>query len=117
MKKVKVAQFGLDFNPKNENSLSVLNLNLPEGTEILSVSTSKQNSSDDYTLFFTFHAPADAYNDSTYPWRTYHFSIVLCRYTDFEINEHKYVGDIVINNGIKNTTYSVFYEIGATTKN
>lgn len=118
MKKVKVAQFGLVIDPKNKKKLTVLDFNLPEGTEILSVSLEKK--SNEAILWITYHSPAAAYDNftkDTYPWRTYSFSIVMCRYTDFEINEHRYIGDINIYNGAENNTYSVFYEIGATTKN
>ena len=118
MKKVKVAQFGLSFNPKNQNKITVFDFDLPEGTEILSVSLEKK--SKEAILWITFHAPAEAYNEATkdmYPWRTYSFSIVMCKYTDFEINEHKYIGDVNIYNGVENNTYSIFYEIGATVKN
>ena len=117
MPKVKVAQLGLIIDPQKR--LNVLNFNLPEGTKILSVSKETNTDNNQCTLWITYHSPADAYDNftkDTYPWRTYCFSIVMCRYTDFEINHHQYIGDITIPNGTENNTYSVFYELGATLK-
>ena len=118
MKKMKVAQIGLIFDPKNR--LNIIDLNLPAGTKCLSVSVEKdEDKANKYILWVTYLSPSDAFNDFkqyTYPWKEFHFSIVKCNCTEIEINEHKYIGDIDIYNGTDNDTYAVFYEIGATIK-
>ena len=102
MKKKIVTMIGLSINTEKE--LNETTLTLPEGTEILSVSA-KLNA-----VWFTYMSPSDAFNNnkyrSNYPWKNYCFLIVKCNSVDIEIDEHKYIGNI----DIEEDTYAVFYK-------
>ena len=109
MKRMRVATFGLSQKIKNNTDIIELTFNLPVNTEVLSVYTTKQPEKDTHTLWFTELAPAVAWDDMTkedYPWITYHFFLVPCRYTVFEFDDHKYLGNILDND------FAVFYKPG-----
>ena len=106
MKKMRVASVGLLIDPKEEK-LTKLSFKLPLGTEILSAKLEKGNL--DNTLWFTYIAPSEAYDDiskESYPWKEYNFYICECTYTEIEFNTHKYIGNI----DIADNDYAVFYE-------
>ena len=114
MKTMKVSQFCLGFKP--EKNLNELTFNLPSDTEILSVSVENQTNGE-HVLWFTFLAPAEAYNHNVppfndYPWKKFHFSIVKSNYTDINISTHKYIGNIDVDD----STYAVFYKVGKVVK-
>lgn len=106
MKKMLAARIGMVFDPQNK--LNELSLHLPKDAEILSVSIT-ENNDNDYVLLVRFLSPAEAYDTrftSNYPWKDFHFFIVKCAYTEIEIDEHKYIGNIDIGDD----TYVVFYK-------
>lgn len=109
MQKMRVANFGLKTNLKNNSNVIELTFNLPMGTEILSVSTTKESHEIEHTVWFTELAPAEAWDEmekDSYPWIKYHFLLIPCRYTVFEFDDHKYIGNILDN------TFAVFYKPG-----
>lgn len=107
MKKMKVAPLNLCF--ELTGNLTEVKFRLPIGTEVLSVSKKEEN--DNIFFSITYMSPSEAFDPPTehiYEWRYYHFFAVKCNFTEIEIDEHKYIGNIDIDDN----TYAVFYKVG-----
>jgi len=97
MKKMRVATTGLGL--KHEERLTELSFNLPKGAEILSAQLEQKDN--DNTLWLTYITPSEAYDDrvkDSYPWKENRIFVCDCTYTEIDFHEHKYLGNITIDN-------------------
>ena len=101
----KVNSFGMPFDSKK--NLSELNFNLPKNTEILSAFLKKDNKD---PLWISYIYSLE--NFFLTEWQKHHFLIVKCCDTDVEINSHKYVGTITVDND----AYAIFHKKVTTEK-
>jgi len=97
MRKMRVATTGLGL--KHKEKLTELSFKLPKGAEILSAQL--EHKDDDYTLWLTYITPSEAYEDGVkhlYPWTENRIFVCDCTYTEIDIHEHKYIGNITVDN-------------------
>ena len=101
MKKMICARIGIVFYSYDCENLQSFPIILPEGTEILSVSS--QTSDHKHTLWIQYIFPIPTEN--IYCQR-FHFIVAKCNYTSVTLNKHKYLGTVTIDSN----TFAVFYE-------
>ena len=99
MGKVKVAVLGMEFDSKK--NLIEQSFNFPKGTEILSV----QSKNSKNVLWISYMFPSSEFSSSE-TWQKFSFVIVKCNYTEVEIDKHKYIGTITVDDD----SYAVFYK-------
>lgn len=99
MSKVKVAVLGMEFDSKK--NLIEHTFNFPRGTEILSV----QSKNGKNILWISYMFPASELSKPE-TWQKFCFVIVKCNYTEVEIDNHKYIGTITVDDD----TYAIFYK-------
>ena len=104
--KMMVSQIG--FKLSKISKVIKLSINLPVDTKILSVSAEEEY--DKHVFWNRFMAPSNDIFETGH--REFHFIIVNCKYTEVEINKHKYIGNI----DIEDETYAVFFEAGKVIK-
>lgn len=98
MRKMKVCNFGISLEKKELITLSV---NLPKNSEILSVKTDNG----DHVMWLYYMAPSEECLKQDHElWCEFEFIIVDCKYGDIEIDEHKFINIICI----EDTDYAVF---------
>ncbi len=100
MKKMKVCNFGIRLEKREVITFS---MNLPKSSEILSVKTDNGES---VMQLYYMAPPEECLSQDNKLWCGFEFIIAECMYEDIEMDEHKFI-DIIC---IEDTDYAVFYK-------
>lgn len=103
MQQMIVSELKITINFKND--LLEYTISLPEGTEILSVSSKRKDEKDILSVQLMY--PVGSASTSL-PQQEFSFTVVHGSYSKVTIDDHKYIGTITIDNH----TFVVFYKKG-----